>query len=327
VLTNGTGYFESNATNIHGLIGLSPSTSTGAGVLGITYYSANSNFAAVQGEYVGSGIGAGTTGYYGGTNTGTTVSGIYGQYQTTVTAAGGIGVHGHNANTTGTTRMGVMGDYDGNAYGIGVIGVGYGGSVPTATADYAVVGWVANNANYAGYYNGNHVIANGTKSGSVPTTRGNQLLYTTESPEVWFEDLGRATLVNGETTVQLDPLFLETVVIDSKHPMHVFVQLEGEANDVYVEPGTTSFKVKEKANGKSNVNFSYRIMAKRVHFQDHRFGNDPVWGEGDTRRFSQYSTPPSIDYHENLQIQAQKRNEAVNTPVPDNFTRATGNTK
>src|SRR5690606_32431557 len=104
---------------------------------------------------------------------------------------------------------------------------------------FGVVGWVTNNTNYSGYYNGNHVVSNGTKSGSVPTSRGNQLLYVTESPEVWFEDIGRAKLVNGEADVQLDPLFLETVVIDDRHPMHVFIQMEGESNEVFVQPGTT----------------------------------------------------------------------------------------
>jgi hypothetical protein len=227
-------------------------------------------------------------------------------------------------NTSGTGRVGVLGTYDAvSAYGMGVIGAGVNGSVPTGSVDYGVVGWVGNNLNYAGYYNGNHVVANGSKSGSVPTTKGNQLLYVTESPGVWFEDLGGGTLVNGECTIQLDPLFLETVVIDDKHPMHVFIQMEGESNDVYVTKGTTSFKVKERNSGTSNSAFSYRIMAKRVHFQDHRFGSDPVWGPGDTRRFSQYSTPPAIDYYENLRIQEEKRAQSANAPVPDSFIKMT----
>ena len=50
------------------------------------------------------------------------------------------------------------------------------------------------------------------------------------------------------------------------------------------------FTVKEKNNGNSNISFSFRIMAKRLHFQDHRFGNDPVWGDGDTRQYNQYAT-------------------------------------
>ncbi|MCS7086688.1 MAG: hypothetical protein NZ534_11520, partial [Bacteroidia bacterium] len=179
--------------------------------------------------------------------------------------------------------------------------------------------WCANNANFSGYFNGNHAIANGTKSASVPTSRGNQLLYCMESPEVWFEDFGHATLKNGEAYVTLDPLFIETTVIDDAHPMHVFVQAQGECNDLYVIPGTKGFTVKEKNGGQSNVRFSYRVVAKRVHFQDHRFGNDPVWGPGDTRIYSQYAEPPALDYHERVaQIERQKR-EWKPTPMPEGF--------
>jgi hypothetical protein len=200
-----------------------------------------------------------------------------------------------------------------------VIGIANGGTIPTGTSDYGVVGWAASNSNYSGYFNGNHVIASGTKSGSVPTTKGNQLLYTTESPEVWFEDVGGGQLVNGEATITLDALFVETVVIDQQHPMRVFIQMEDESEEVYVIKSSNSFKVKERNNGRSNAAFSYRVMAKRVHFQDHRFGNDPVWGAGDTRKFASYSEPPKIDYHENLLLQEKKKREGQKTPLPEGF--------
>lgn len=101
--------------------------------------------------------------------------------------------------------------------------------------------------------------------------------------------------------------------------MHVFVQMEGESEDVYVVPGKTSFKVKERKNGTSNTAFSYRIMAKRLHFQDHRFGNDPVWGEGDTRGYSQYAPPPPADYAENVRFQEEQRQNWKPTPMPAGF--------
>jgi hypothetical protein len=241
---------------------------------------------------------------------------VSGTYANTLSPMGGIGVDGWNGCGSSTARIGVNGSYDfNNSYGVGVSGSGIGGAVPTGSLHIGVLGWVTNNANYSGYFNGNHVIANGTKSGSIPTTKGNQLLYTMESPEVWFEDLGGGTLVNGQATIQLDPLFLETVVIDNTHPMRVFIQMEVESEEVYVTKGTTSFVVKERNNGHSNAAFSYRIMAKRVHFQDHRFGNDPVWGPGDTRQYSGYSTPPKIDYYENLEVQRTK--EQMKYPMPD----------
>ena len=186
---------------------------------------------------------------------------------------------------------------------------------PNGNNDIAVVGWRTNNSNFSGYFNGNHVIANGTKSASVGTSKGNQLLYVTETPEVWFEDIGSAQLINGRVTVNLDPLFLETVQIDDEHPMHVFITMNGECNDVYVLPGTKDFEVIEKSSGTSNVKFSYRVMAKRLHFADHRFGSDPVWGPGDTRQYNSDATPRPIDYYEGVKLDVEQRNN----PKIDNY--------
>ncbi|MEN9488225.1 MAG: hypothetical protein RL494_490, partial [Bacteroidota bacterium] len=145
------------------------------------------------------------------------------------------------------------------------------------------------------------------------------LLYVTEAPEVWFEDIGRGKLVNGTVEIKLDPLFLETVFIDEKHPMSVFLQEEGDSKGLYVIPGKDGFVVKEKNGGTSSISFSYRIMAKRLHFQDHRFGNDPVWGEGDTRTYNQYATPPPVDYNENVRFQENQRKNYKPTPMPKGF--------
>ncbi len=246
------------------------------------------------------------------------VSGVTGQYTGSGTGVK-IGVKGYSGGT-GNQNIGVYGTYNGVSYwGLGLVGIAAGGGIPTGNNDIAVVGWRANNSNYSGYFNGNHVIVNGTKSASVGTSKGNQLLYVTETPGVWFEDIGSAQLVNGKAVVNLDPLFLETVFIDSDHPMQVFVQEQGECNDLYVIPGTTSFEVIEKQGGISNIRFSYRIMAKRLHFQDHRFGCDPVWGSGDTRKYSQYATPPPVDYDANVKFQEEQKRNWKPTPMPDGF--------
>jgi len=294
---------------------------SGSGVWGETRPASNSNFASVHGVYSGSGVGSGVLGNYAGTNTSATRAGVTGTVTQPVANSGGAGVLGNNAIASGNQRMGVLGQYNGAAFGLGVVGIGFGGGLPAGNNDVGVVGWRANNQNYSGYFNGNHVIANGTKSASVGTSKGNQLLYATESPEVWFEDIGGGRLQDGEATVALDAMFLETVVIDGQHPMRVFIQMEGESQDVYVTPGTTSFTVKERNGGRSGAPFSFRVMAKRRNFQDHRFGNDPVWGPGDTRAYSEYAPPPPVDYAENLRFQATQRNRRSTTPVPEGFTR------
>ena len=259
-------------------------------------------------------------GYYRGSSTGNTVSGVLGSYSGTSTS-GGVGIYGYNAAASGNQRMGILGNYNSTSFGIGVYGVGFGGGLMTSNSDVAVVGWRANNQPYSGYFNGNHVIANGTKSASVGTSWGNQLLYVTETPEVWFEDIGRGQLVNGQCSIQLDSIFLQVCFIDSLHPIHVFIQEEGECEDLYVITGNTGFTVHEKRGGHSNVPFSYRIMAKRVHFQDHRYGNDAVWGAGDTRPYMQYAPPTPIDFNKNVNFQAEQKRNFKEPPLPGNFIR------
>lgn len=279
------------------------------------------NFSSVQGEYGGSGNGSGVSGSYYGTGTSNTRSGVFGTVTGPATSSGGAGVYGYNAIGSGIQRMGVLGTYNGGAFGIGVYGIGFGGGIIAGNNDVAVVGWRANNANYSGYFNGNHVIANGTKSASVGTSQGNQLLYATELPEVWFEDVGGGQLINGVVHIKLDALFLETIFVDETHPMRIFLQEEGESNGLIVikDPDNKGFTVKEKNGGTSNITFSYRIMAKRLHFQDHRFGCDPVWGSGDTRKYNQYATPPPVDYEQNIKFQEQQKRDWKPTPMPEGF--------
>jgi hypothetical protein len=295
------------------------SAQNGSGTWGENLAGSNTAFSSVQGVYGGSGVGAGVLGNYNGTNTSNTRAGVSGVCSTPAATAGGAGVVGYNAIASGNQHMGVLGYYNGSSYGLGLVGIGFGGGIPTGNNDIAVVGWRTNNLNYSGYFNGNHVIANGTKSASVGTQWGNQLLYCQESPEVWFEDIGGGTLVNGVCHIQLDSIFLQVTVIDEEHPMHVFVQMEGECEDVYVIKDATGFTVKEKNGGHSNTSFSYRISAKRVNFQDHRYGNDPLWGAGDTRGYMQYAPPPPIDYNENVAYQDSLRKNWKQTPMPAGF--------
>lgn len=293
----------------------------GSGVWGETLAAGTSNFSSVQGVYGGTGVGSGVFGNYAGTNASNTRAGVQGIINSTSTATGGAAVLGNNQASSGNQHMGVLGLYNGSAYGIGVYGIGFGGGLITGNNDVAVVGWKANNTNYSGYFNGNHVIANGTKSASVGTSKGNQLLYVTETPEVWFEDIGGGQLLNGSVHISLDDMYLETIFVDQTHPMRIFLQEEGESNGLIVikDADNKGFTVKEKNGGTSNISFSYRIMAKRLHFQDHRFGNDPVWGAGDTRKYNQYAPPPPVDYEENKRFQEKLKKDYKPTPMPEGF--------
>src|SRR5205823_3608867 len=89
----------------------------------------------------------------------------------------------------------------------------------------------ASSANaYSGYFtggvglyaNGNWVVQNGTKSALVPIGSDWRKLYCEEAAEVWFTDYGGGTLTNGRAHIELDPLFLQSVTIDSLNHMRVF---------------------------------------------------------------------------------------------------------
>jgi hypothetical protein len=132
-------------------------------------------------------------------------------------------------------------------------------------------GVYASGNQYAGYFNGNFLATNGTKSAGVKVDEGDwRLLYCQESPEVWFEDVGEGQLKNGTVHIELDQIFLKTVTITDKHPMKVFVQLCDDCNGVFVKRGITGFDVIELQNGNSNARFTYRVMAKRRGYENLR---------------------------------------------------------
>lgn len=131
--------------------------------------------------------------------------------------------------------------------------------------------WGVNWGASYGVYSTGDMGCSGTKSAVVRTSKGPTELYTIESPELWFEDFGSSQLVNGRAHVELDRSFLETVTINEKYPMKVFIQLTAPCNNVYVVKGNTGFDVIELNNGKSNATFDYRVVAKRKGYEMRRF--------------------------------------------------------
>jgi len=139
------------------------------------------------------------------------------------------------------------------------------------SGNIAVLGYNSTGSGYGVYYSGG-LAGTGTKSCIVRTSKGPTLLYCQESPEVWFEDFGEGRLVNGYSHIELDQLFLETVTINERHPMKVFIQMQDDCKGTYVKTHKTGFDVYEMQGGKSSAHFSYRIVAKRKDFEEKRFG-------------------------------------------------------
>ena len=120
-------------------------------------------------------------------------------------------------------------------------------------------------------------VTNGTKTAVVATEDGARLLYTEESTEVWFTDYGFGTLESGTTTIVIDPIFAQTVNLDE--PYHVFVEPYGPAS-LYVTDRTATGFVVRSGDGDPDVEFSYRIVAKRLGFEGDRLERAP-WADSD----------------------------------------------
>ena len=110
-------------------------------------------------------------------------------------------------------------------------------------------------------------VAKGTKSAAVPLASGKMIeMFSVESPGVWFEDYGTASLVGGVATVNLDPTFVQTVI--TRDTYKVFLTANGDCHGLYVAQKTpTSFEVRELGGGSASVSFDYRILAHRKGYE------------------------------------------------------------
>ena len=193
---------------------------------------------------------------------------------------GGAGVAGRNVNGEGISGssdrdIGVAGRSGGfiGVYGlaanIGVEGEGRGvGVLGFSPTGHGVIGIAPTRGKFAGSFTGNVQVTgsltvfSGVKSAAVRTGKNEyRRLYTMESPESWFEDFGEAALRGGRATVRISADFAPLVRTGN---YHVFITPYGDCGGLFVANRTrTQFEVRELNGGKSNVRFSYRIIAKR----------------------------------------------------------------
>ena len=181
------------------------------------------------------------------------------------------GVSGYASATTGDTR-GVVGETVSNSpNAFGTMGI--------ATAPAVALFALGNS------------FATGTKSAVVPLDVTNpkdpegtrnasewRAMYTVEAAEVWFEDMGFATLQNGKAVVNIDEIFGKTANLN--RPYHVFITPYGNCGSLSVTARTAGSFTVEDQGGKSSVEFSYRIVAKRLGYEDTRMERrpDPLTG-------------------------------------------------
>jgi hypothetical protein len=99
--------------------------------------------------------------------------------------------------------------------------------------------------------------------------------YTPSEAEPTIEDNGEAQVVAGRAYVALDPKFAN--VIDTSSAYLVTVTPEGDCDGLYVTGRTRAgFVVREIHDGRSNVGFAYRIVAKKYGVQAARLPMMPV---------------------------------------------------
>jgi hypothetical protein len=110
------------------------------------------------------------------------------------------------------------------------------------------------------------IVGNGTVNTIVKNTNNDAVMLSApEAPENLFQDYGTGTLSSGKASIKLDPDFVKNIAVDSKHPLRVFVQLEGDCKGVYVANKTQNgFDVIELNGGSSNVAFTWTVTANRA---------------------------------------------------------------
>jgi hypothetical protein len=226
----------STGTNSTGVSGVS-SGSNGIGVYGSATSSTNPGVKAVNLDAGGTGIIAA------GNNTAPTslLSGsggafnasLFGSASWATTVANGIGVAaaGNNEPITTLGTTGAGGSFTGNQWAMTGIATITGAGNDATDRGVLIGSYVSDGATIDNVYVGarvggvNYKIL-GTGGGSVSTTmktsQGERILFAPESTENWFFDMGEVELINGKATVDLDPIFVETLS-DSK-PFKVFVQ-------------------------------------------------------------------------------------------------------
>jgi hypothetical protein len=187
--------------------------------------------------------------------------GVYGQSQSS------DGVHGHSVS-----GVGLRGTSQGN---VGLVGISdtsiglYGYNQITGTPAFYAENLAASGNRLAGYFNGNvqvqgnfTVLPGYAKNAAVTMPDGTDaVLYCQESPEPYFEDFGRAQLVNGHARVQLEAEFASIVKRDD---YMVFITPGGNSNGLHVsQQNGNGFDVRENNGGRSDLLFTYRIVARR----------------------------------------------------------------
>ncbi|HEX8734465.1 MAG TPA: hypothetical protein VF721_04030 [Pyrinomonadaceae bacterium] len=284
---------STNQTNIGG-------NKTFTGLVTVQNADANSDaITGVNNAAVGTGGGAGVVG------------------TTNQAGAGSAGIWGQNNNTNGTGIVATGNNQAGNTLvaGSGLAATGFTTGIYARTnnpgASQAIYSDNFGSITRVNYWSGTtqfKINGTGTVSTLVRDTEQRQrVMFAPEAPEVLFEDYGVGQLVNGRARIVLDPTFAASITVNEKHPLRVFIQLEGDCNGVYVANKTAAgFEVIELAQGKSNVKFSWHVVGNRA---DEELGR--------VRQPDGSVTPSRISRYTDLRFPVQEEDAPALRSKPD----------
>jgi len=303
-------------TNFGSGVAISGTASSNTGLLGqstsgLGVFGASSSGNGVQGNST-SGIGAygqssSNYGLYGSSNA---TYGVYGSG-----ASGVAGVSNAGAGTVGTSTSS-YGVYGNSSSGTGVYGISGSGAglVGTSAASVALsvfnhteiqaiqagggtsndpngfslaafesngnpTFWVDNagNAHVAGL-----IYTQGSCKSGCDASRGRSVVsYAAQTSEPTLEDFGRGIVSNGRARVRINQSFENATAGDASYM--VFLSPEGPNRGLYVTGKTPAgFTVAEDQSGRSNLEFSYRIVARPYEAKGARL---PITSANEVPRF------------------------------------------
>jgi hypothetical protein len=285
------GWSTATGGNTYGVYGLADKVAgtgvAGQGLYGVLGNSYNANGAGVLGAsssstgvaVLGTNTAGGWGGYFSSSNVATYAYSRNESLEKASVTAPGVGVWGDTGQAGGYAGVAGTAD-DGNA------GVFYNNSPSGWTTLYAQSDESFNSGNhiieaFGSAFGGRcyidvsgNLVCTGSKSAVVPVDGGARkvALYAVESPENWFEDFGSGTLTNGVARIALESTFSQTV--NTGVDYHVFLTPNGECNGLSVRQKTAgSFEVRELAGGHSDVEFDYRIVARRKGYENIRLAD------------------------------------------------------
>jgi hypothetical protein len=268
-------------------------SSTGLGVIGL-----GSN----AGSYAGfpNGLGGTFAGYHG----------LMSMGNNSTAGTGVIGL-GNNNPTYSTLGTGSGGAFIGTY--CGVYGYATDASNGNKNGGYFATAGNSNQNGYAyvaGRFNNSvcKIIGTGSVNTIVKDREGELIALTCpEAPEALFQDYGIGQLVDGRAHIQIDPDLAINITVNDEYPLKVYVTPEGDCNGLYVtNKSANGFDVVELQGGKSNVSFSWQIVATRANEYATAEDGSRVLVSDYSRRFPPAPGPMETIEHADNRVQVQQ---------------------